>query len=86
MTILKIGFGLLIAGSLGCIVALILSSATPAPAIPENKIPDEVWNQLIHRSGGGKWIGRMERYFCFAAFWTGNVTLVAASARMRLHI
>jgi hypothetical protein len=74
----KIATGLIITGGLGYVVRRVLSSKTPAPHIPDNKIPDDVWKQLTQRGDGGKWIGILERYFCLAVFWTGNGTLVAA--------
>jgi hypothetical protein len=77
IVLLKIATGLIVTGCVGHIVGRILSSKTPAPQIPDKKIPDAVWNQLTQRSGGGQWIGIFERYFCFVAFWAGTSTLVA---------
>jgi hypothetical protein len=75
--LLKMVTGLAIAYGLGFIVSRILSSATPAPEIPKDKIPAEAWNQLTKPGTGGKWIGTLERFLSLAAFWTGNPSLVA---------
>lgn len=73
-SLLAIATGVALATVLGCGVRSLLDIAAPKPRAPE-PFSCEQWAQLIE-SSGGPWIGALERYLSFAAFWTGNPTVI----------
>ena len=58
----------------GCAVRPMLGIAAPKPPAPET-FSCEQWAQLIETSGGA-WIGILEPYLAFGAFWIGNPAIV----------
>jgi hypothetical protein len=73
---LEIVSAITIATVLGFGVKALLSSAAAKPTRPDN-IAAEVWDQIFEGTGGGPWIGALERYLSLAAFWTKNYALIA---------
>ena len=80
--ILGILTGVVLATILGCAVGPLMRVAAPRPNAPA-PFSAEQWTQLIEASGGG-WIGALERYLSFGAFWTGNPSIIMGWFTLKL--
>jgi len=76
--IIEVFVGLVATFLLSWVVKPILDRITKAdkPAPPKG-MEQPVWDEIIDRGSGGKWLGWLERFFSFGAFWIGAHVVLA---------
>ncbi len=67
--VVEVAAGLIVVFVFGLGVKPILEyGAGPEPTAP-NGLEEQVWEGIVGRGTGGKWLGLLERFFSFGIFW-----------------